>query len=450
MLKKALNIVFDRTPDETIDLFEVFPGLRRFFERRRLHAFVRTIGDLVFAFIILVGLFGPQDPDRNCILYLSWGLWWPTIVLSWFFVGRMWCGFCPFPGLGRLVQNLGLRLDLPIPRSLQKNGPYLSVLLLCLIIWIEESTGIKDSPRATALLIMAIMTGATITAVFFPKQAWCRYLCPMGRLLGVGSTISMLEFRPDLEKCKGCKTFACKKGLDGKTGCPVFLGAFSVRNNLDCLICGHCLSLCDKDSPKLNIRSPFKELLVNKGRFITCSYIIPFLMGSQLVRFYIESGLAMKVDHGSFATMMLYSGLLAIGFCYVYFLIRIGANFFGITEDELFGRFSPMVPIFVPMAFAGELAYRLDYAVKNAPNFFPTLGRQFYVDFFKKLTFSIPEWFFPVMNVFIIGSAIVACNYVLYRMVTDEFEGMISKIRVFLVSSVIFVAGISYIFFMVL
>ncbi|WP_457755510.1 hypothetical protein, partial [Thermodesulfatator indicus] len=34
------------------------------------------------------------------MLFISWGLWWTSIVLSWFFVGRMWCGVCPFPGIG--------------------------------------------------------------------------------------------------------------------------------------------------------------------------------------------------------------------------------------------------------------------------------------------------------------------------------------------------------------
>ncbi len=449
--KRALKIVFDRTPDDTIDLFEVFPGLRRFFERRRLHAVLRTVGDLVFAFIIIEGLFGPQDPKKNCILYLSWGLWWPTIVLTWFFVGRMWCGFCPFPGVGRLAQAMGLKLDLPVPYFLHKNAPYLSVILLCIILWVEESTGIKESPRGTALLILAILMGATIMAMLFPKQAWCRYLCPMGRLIGVGSTLSILEFRPDFEKCKTCRTFACKRGIGDKKGCPVYLGAFNVRNNLDCLICGHCLSLCDKDSPRLNLRSPFKELLLNKGRFITCSYIIPFLMGSQLVRFYEDSPWLLESlkDLSGLTAMLVYSELLVVGFFYVFFIIRIGARFFGVTEDELFGKFSPMVPILVPMAFAGELAYRLDYAVGHAPEFFPTIGRQFSLDSLLSLTFQVPPLTFPIMNIFIMSSAVAACNYVLYRLVKEEFEGMVSTVRAFLVSFLILFTGLSYMVFMV-
>ncbi len=448
---RALKIVFDRTPEDTIDLFQVFPSLRRFFERRRLHAVIRTFGDLVFTFIILAGLFGPQDPARNCTLYLSWGLWWPTIVLSWFFVGRMWCGFCPFPGIGRIVQKLGLCLHKPIPGFIKRNGPYISVFLLAIIIWLEESTGIKESPRGTALLILSIMAGATLMAVFYPKQAWCRYLCPMGRLLGVGATLSIMEFRPNLEKCRTCKTFACKRGVEGKGGCPVYLGAFNVKNNLDCLICGHCLSLCDKGSPMLNLRSPFKELLLNKGRFVTCSFIIPFLMGSQLVRFLESSNYSLVLKQGlsSLNTMVTYSGLLVIAFFYILTIIKVGAKFFGQTEDELFGKFSPMVPILIPMAFSGELAYRLDYAISGAPEFFPVLGRQFGLDSLLHWTFGLPSWILEVMNISLIASAVAACCYLLYRFVNDEFEeGLIPWWRSLLVACLILITGASYIFFM--
>ncbi len=397
--KRILNIIFDKDSSDKLDLFEVFPRLKRFFVERHLHAAIRTVGDLVFTLIIISGLFGPQEPDRNCSLFLSWGLWWPTVVLSWFFVGRMWCGFCPFPGLGRIFQRLGLSFNRPLPRALQKYGVYWSVVLLAIIIWLEESTGIKESPFGTALLLLAILFGATICAIIFPKQAWCRYLCPMGRIIGVAATLSITEFRPDHDKCRDCKTFACKRGTADYPGCPVYLGAFNVRNNLYCLVCGHCMKLCDKDSPQLNIRSPFTELIINKGRFITCSYIIPFLMGSQLARFIQEGHLNnMEFCNGVlFCSMGILSLLLLVFFFFAYFIIRLGAYLFGVTEDELFGKFSPLVPIFVPMAFAGELVYRVNYAIKNAPDFLPTVGRQFGWDL-EHMTFTVPSWVIAVMD----------------------------------------------------
>ncbi len=448
--KKFTDILFDRDPDARIDLFKVFPGLYRVFERRKLHAVCRTIGDITFTFIIVVGLFGPQDPSRNCVLFLAWGLWWPTVVLSWFFVGRMWCGFCPFPGLGRVLQRMGLTWHRPVPKFLTKYGTYWSVAFLALIIWVEESTGMKQSPMGTALLLITILSGAAICAVLFPKQAWCRYLCPMGRLTGVASTLSMVEFRPDHEKCRQCTTFACKRGNEEEAGCPVYLGAFNVRNNLDCLVCGHCLKLCPYDSPQLNFRNPFRELIVNKGRFITCSYIIPFLMGSQLARFYEEgTGSIMSTCDLSFVChMTLYSILLFVGFLYVYGVNRIGALLFGMTEDELFGRFSPMVPIFLPLAFAGELAYRVNYTLTQAPHFFPVVGRQFGIPALESWTFTYPSWLFPMLDVPIMLIATVAALYVLYMFVYSEFEGLVAEWRYHLIQCLILIMLASYIVFM--
>ncbi len=417
---------------EGIDLFTYFPSIKKFFRERRLHAVIRTIGDIVFTIIILMGLFGPQDPSSNVMLYLSWGLWWPSVVLSWFFVGRMWCGFCPFPGIGRIVQRYGLCLNLKVPDALKKNGVYWSVVLLGVIIWIEESTGMKYLPRATALLILSILGGATICAFLFPKQAWCRYLCPMGRITGVAATLALTEFRPDHSKCKGCTHFGCKRGLGNYPGCPVYLGAFNVRNNLYCLVCGHCLRACDRDSPQLLLRNPFKELVINKGRFITCSYIIPFLIGSQLARYFFEPFYfktpVTNLDN-MFSNMTSFSLLLLAGFLFAYVLSKLGAHLFGITEDELFGRFSPMIPVFVPIAFGGELIYRLEYALKNAPNFFPCLGRQFGLPYLSSLTFTLPPWLIPALSLVILLISFIAATYVLREFGLNEFCGMVTWAR---------------------
>ncbi len=413
-----------------IDLFKVCPSIKKFFKERRLHAFIRTIGDIIFSLIILMGLFGPQEPDKNAMLYLSWGIWWPSVVLSWFFLGRMWCGFCPFPGIGRIVQRFGLCLDLKLPDALKKNGVYWSVVLLALIIWIEESLGMKYLPRATAFLILSILLGATICAVLFPKQAWCRYLCPMGRITGVASTLSFLEFRPDHNKCRGCKHFACKRGVGSYHGCPVYLGAFNVRNNLYCLICGHCLKACDRDSPQLLLRNPFKELIINKGRFITCSYIIPLLIGSQLARFFFKP-IFFKTpvtDMGNMlSNMTAFSLLLLCFFSFAYLLSRLGAHLFGVTEDELFGKFSPMIPVFLPIAIGGELIYRIEYALKRLPDLLPTFGRQFGLSI--EMTLILPEWLIPLCALIIFLFSLLAAAYVLREFALNEFCGIVTWAR---------------------
>lgn len=412
--------------EQRLDLFRVFPGIRRFLAARHHYAYLRTVGDLLFVLVVISGLFGPRDPDYNVAVFLSWGLIWPTIVLSWFFVGRMWCGICPFPGFGVFLQRRGWTFAWKVPRFLQKYGVYASVILLALIIWIEVVAGLDQSPVGTSWFVLSIVFGAALLSLFYPGQAWCRHLCPLGRISGAAATLSIIEFRPDHEKCRGCETFACKKGIDGKRGCPVYLGAYSVQNNLHCLVCGHCLPLCDRNSPQLLLRNPYSELIRNKGRYITCSYIVPFLIGSQLARFLRKEEIYSEFSlYTGWPDAVLFSLLLLIGFVLAMAIIRTGSYLFDITEDPLFGKFSPMVPILIPMAFTGELVYRMGYFAAGVGNFIPTLGRQFGIDFLQKLFFAIPDFPVQILSAFFLLNGAIAGGYILWQFCLNDFEGHI-------------------------
>ncbi|MCA1765315.1 MAG: 4Fe-4S binding protein [Desulfobulbaceae bacterium] len=423
---KAIRSLISSNEGERLDLFRIFPGVRRFLAARHHYAYLRTGGDILFILIVISGLFGPRDPSSNIAVFLSWGVLWPAIVLSWFFVGRMWCGICPFPGLGVFLQRRGLTLNLPVPKVLQKYGVYTSVFLLALIIWIEVVAGLDRSPVGTSLFALSITAGATLLALLFSGQSWCRHLCPLGRISGAAATLSITEFRPDHDRCRVCKTFACKRGMDGKRGCPVYLGAYSVQNNLHCLVCGHCLALCDLDSPQLLLRNPYSELIRNKGRYITCFYIVPFLIGSQLARFFRH-----KEAYGYFRSWlnlpdaMTFSLLLVAGFVLILGLIKFGSRLFGINEDPMFGKFSPLVPILIPMAFTGELVYRLSYFADGVGGFFPTIGRQFGLEYLKKMYFSIPDFPVQILSAFFLLNGAIAGVYILWRMCLEDFEGMV-------------------------
>ncbi len=423
---KALRSLISSEEGEQLDIFRIFPGTRRFLAKRHHYAVLRTASDVLFVLVVISGIFGPQNPDRNVAVFLTWGVLWPTIVLSWFFVGKMWCGICPFPGLGVFLQRKGFTFSRKIPQVLQKYGVYSSVFLLALIIWIEVVAGLDRSPIGTSLLVLAIVAGSALLAILYPGQAWCRHLCPLGRITGAAATLAITEFRADHEKCKGCDTFACKKGIDDKRGCPVYLGAYGVQNNLHCLVCGHCLPLCDRDSPQLLIRNPYSELIRNKGRYITCSYIVPFLIGSQLARFIRLKPVYAHLQAASGSPdPLLFSLILLLCFVLVMFIIRAGSYLFGITEDPMFGKFSPLVPIMIPMAFTGELVYRMTYFTDGIGNFLPTLGRQFGMGFLEYTSFLIPDFPVQILSAFFMLNGAIAGCYILWRFCLEDFEGLI-------------------------
>jgi hypothetical protein len=374
--REILRILFRFDPRARLDLFESFPVIKRFFLHRSNLLIVRSIGDIFFVMIILLGLFGPQDPTSNIALFAAWGIWWTSFVISWFFVGKLWCGFCPFPGIGRLIQNSGLALNRPMPRWMRKHGANISLLLLAVIIWAETATDMNVRPAATSMLLLAIVGGATLFGALYQGQSWCRYLCPLGKIIGSASTISMVEFRPYPMRCRKCETFACRKGKGGSYGCPIHLGAFNVRDSMDCLVCGHCVMTCDQNSPHLNLRNPFSELVLNRGRYLGYAYIIPFLMGTQLARFiHDKSWYKDGIAYFGNSRVLEISIIIALGYAFIWFLIRAGSYL--LEPNPLLNRVSPMVSVFIPLAFNGELVCRLEYFLTEAGQAIPTLGRQF-------------------------------------------------------------------------
>jgi hypothetical protein len=431
---KALrNLISSEANEERLDLFKIFPAFRRFLALRHHYALLRSVGDVLFLLVIILGFFGPQDVNKNIAVFMTWGFLWPAIVLSWFFVGRMWCGICPFPGLGVFLQRKGLSLNLKVPKFLQKYGVYSSVFLLALIIWAEIVAGLDKSPAGTSWLVLSIVAGSAILAVLFQGQAWCRHLCPLGRMSGAAATLSITEFRANYDRCRGCRTFACKKGLGGQSsrGCPVYLGAYSVKNNLHCLVCGHCLPSCDRDSPQFLLRNPYSELIRNKGRYITCSYIVPFLIGSQLARFFRKQEVYLGIESFIGSDAVAFSLLLLVFFVLVLVAIRFGNYLIGTSIDPTFGRLSPMVPILIPMAFVGELVYRMEYFATGVGGFIPTLGRQFNLHFLEKLYFEVPTFPVQILSAFLMLNSAIAGCYILWRFCLEDFEGVI-KLRNFI------------------
>ncbi len=427
IFKQILRIIFARELYLSLDLFKAFPFIENFYRNRRLLTLLTVTTHITFLLIIILGLFGPEDYHSNVAIYIAWGLWWPSIVLSWFFVGRLWCCFCPFPTPGKLIQRLIKLIWLrPLPAYLRKNGTLWSVILLGIIFWVEETTDMLYSPRATVYLMLSILTAATIMSVLFPRQTWCRFLCPLGRMIGVGATLSIVGIRPDFNKCRSCGTFACKRGTETQEGCPVYLGAFNIRNNFDCLMCGKCVKLCNQGSPSIYLRSPFSELIINKGRYITCTYFVPVMVGSQISRFMKQGFLyPYELAYSMTWDMLIYGFVFIACTLFVQALIRMGDRLFGLVPDQLFGSYSPMVPIFLPMAFVGELIYRLNYTIMEAPHFFPTLGRQFGMDL-DAWTFKVPPMLINGLDICLLIGGALAGEYVLDRLADEDFGDTMS------------------------
>jgi polyferredoxin len=345
--------------------------------QNRLYPLVALLFTVPFiASIIGLGLFGPQAPDRNVAPVLVWGLWEPLLVISAFFMVRMWCSVCPVGAVSVLTRRL-IGLNMKVPLFLRNYGYWISAAGIAIIYWSEASFDMPHSPRATAILILSIVTLAAVTGLLFQRSSWCRYLCPLGSIAGVLSSCSILELRSNYGICNNdCRTHDCYTGNEVSEGCPMFEGPFSLSSNENCVMCGTCIKICPNRSPVLNLRLPGYELWTVPPKRSFAALAIA-LIGTQLFRGIEKADYAGLLHYSMplswFGRSMLLTGMILLAAFYSKLAGRL--VFGGNSSSAEKGQYR-IVYVLLPLAFASELGFHIEKLLMMGGQLLPVLGRQ--------------------------------------------------------------------------
>ena len=226
----------------------------------------------VYLLVLIALFFGPQTRDSNVALNLFWAWWWPLVLISFPFVGRLWCAVCPFMIYGEITQKLSLWLR---PRKLktwprqwaERWGGWILYGGFAIILLWEELWNLENVAYLSGWLLVIITAGAMICSTLFERRFWCRYLCPIGGMNGLFAKLSITELRAQKGICSAtCNTYHCYKGgpAEGEgqetEGCPVYSHPAQLSDNRNCVLCMTCLKACPHHSIELNIRPPAIEL----------------------------------------------------------------------------------------------------------------------------------------------------------------------------------------------
>ena len=256
-----------------LNLLNHYPWLRRFLISdwwpTRINYGLTAI---LFPLVVVLLFIGPQQRSHNFALNLFWAWWWPLVLLSFPFVGRLWCSVCPFMIYGELAQKVSLRW---FPRPLKRwprqeaekwGGWFLFTLFLLIFLW-EELWHLENTAYLSSCLLLLITAGAVIFSLIFERRFWCRYLCPIGGMNGLFAKLSLTELRGQQGICAAkCDTYHCYKGgpAEGEgqatLGCPVYSHPAQLEDNRDCVLCMTCLKACPHRSVEFNLRPPGIEL----------------------------------------------------------------------------------------------------------------------------------------------------------------------------------------------
>lgn len=228
-----------------------------FTERRWIFTFIHWTMLLVFLALILIPPFLPYPPEsatpgNNFVLFANfifWGVWFPLLLLSVVFFGRAWCGLmCPQGAMSEYMSKVGLNRR-PSRWLTWSGTPVLSFIFVTVM---AQVVGVREYPLPMlevfgGTMVLAIVVGFVFTA---KHRTWCRYLCPVGLLLGIFSRLGMVSFEGRMAgKRKGWNTL-----------CPTFIDLSKKRTSRHCIECFKCANWRNPNALKLTFRKPGIEI----------------------------------------------------------------------------------------------------------------------------------------------------------------------------------------------
>jgi transcriptional regulator with GAF, ATPase, and Fis domain len=326
------------------------------------------LGLQVFSSIFLVItlfmlLLGHEDGLLNFANIFFWSAGLFGMYLITFFSGRFLCGICPFAAAGDLVGRLK-NYNLQVPKILVSYGKYITIGFILFVFWFEGVTSIPRSSTLTAYLIMFILLGAMVSGFIFERRVWCRYVCPLGGLLGVYSFSSITSLRANRSVCLNkCETHDCYLGTQITKGCPMYLHPYGLENNRDCVLCMNCYKNCGHSSISVNLQIPGSDIGYMSNKSLPESLLCLSLLGILLV----EYGSLLSVDSLWFQSLYSFIGinqtvLYTLIFVFVSILPIASISFLdfvsnGFSFDNVKQRITDFGYAAIPLALMGHLAF---------------------------------------------------------------------------------------------
>ncbi|GFO55407.1 histidine kinase [Geomonas sp. Red276] len=252
------------------------PAVERLARDQRFPRRLRWVTVPLFLGITIATLSG--SPTGSAANLAAWTVGWPGLVVVAFLFARGWCSFCPMEAIGESLGVTSRVVRDPAP-WLKKWGPSVSLVALVFILLLEQASGMFSYPPATGLLLGGILL-ATVTAdLVIGRRGWCKFLCPLGRIVSMISRISPLEMHSNRNVCLSrCRVDDCVK----EKGCPMGLHPSAIDSSDHCVLCLDCVRSCPHHSMQLDLRNPAASLCHKSRRGVRDAFFSVILLGAVL------------------------------------------------------------------------------------------------------------------------------------------------------------------------
>ena len=394
-----------------------------------------------FFFILLIMLFlGPADPKNNLGGLFSWAVGWPTMIFGAFLWARFWCSICPMGAISNLAKRV-ISWEAPFPAFLKLHSDLIVAASALFIIWLETATNIRSSPFNTGLLLVSILGLAIIVSVIFERQSWCRYLCPLGGMMGVFAKVSPIELRADRNVCASqCTTNECFTGTDKSEGCPFGQMVPSLRSNRFCKLCGSCYKNCPHSAINLNLRVPGREIWEIRQAFAVTAFLVISMFGGLLSDLLHKSVIYEKLTillpnlPELLRFTIFFVATLAIANLLVLVSAVISSRASGDDTKENFARHGLAL---LPLVLTGYMAFHLYYLINLGVHFPLVLWQMFQFEIFHQLVITVPPSWTLFFQETLIWMGIVGTLVVGYHLSRGRQANLKDSLREFLPHGVV-------------
>ena len=227
--------------------------------------FAADTNDMAFAKILR---------NTNLANLIVWSYWWPVIIISAIFFGRIWCMVCPMELLTSLAARVGLKCK---PNSFVRSGWIITLFYIVILFIGIHTLSIHRVPFRMSIYLLALLTSTVIVGLIFRRNTFCAYICPVGHLLGLYARLAPFGWSTrDMSICRNCKDHSCTTSANAYVfqgrSCGVDLNPAHIEDNTNCLLCGQCIKSCDHNNPGIEgrpnpgwfVRPWFKDIFALK------------------------------------------------------------------------------------------------------------------------------------------------------------------------------------------
>ncbi len=259
---------------------------------------LKFISLIAYVGLIIIGftayssdsVFLNQLRNTNLGNLIVWSYWWPAIIILAIFFGRIWCMVCPVEIITTFFAKIGLRKKRP---KWMLSGWVITIFYILILFLGIHGFAVHRNPTFMAFYLLIIAGVSIIIGSIYEKNTFCRYVCPVGHLLGLYSRLSFLGWRvKDKKVCDTCKDKSCihknyQHNLNFKS-CGVDLYPANIQDNTNCILCGGCLKTCKEYQSESNPDRPNPQF--QKVGFASDLLKLNTLKYAELVFILIVSG----------------------------------------------------------------------------------------------------------------------------------------------------------------